>query len=490
MIYLSLKGFKVHYYAKDDDEKKTLELGLTFMHPNPWDVPKFRSGEWDGLMRKYHSGNLFSLGLLPYVVAKLKEENITIVWEESFEKPDLSWIRFSDGVSSEDRDYQRNSILKWFERRFGIIKIPTRGGKTYVTGEVIRLLIEIEPKSKFLFVTDGKDVFNPVRADLASFIGKTMNEIGEIREKKRNYEQVTVAMIQTLQSGLKNLDIGLKKWLKTVDYLIVDEIHEYYGKPRQDVLKLIKKNANGMLCLSASPKKDSDYLGWIALQETTGGIVYDIHQKELEDKGVLAKNKVLLITNEIDEYEVAKKTYREIITDHIHNSVKRNSILINIIKACDVVGVKTLVMFSSKQHGYLIAERTGKAFLSGDDDMDVRNAIKEAFLSLDGEILLVSEIWKKAITLPEVEVFVNADGGKEQTLVTQKKGRVLGTTDTKKKALVIDILDTCPEYFDEHSISRIEVYEDSNTNEEIDFVEDDKDLLENLIKYLKEWFHG
>jgi len=101
--------------------------------------------------------------------------------------------------------------------------------------------------------------------------------------------------------------------------------------------------------------------------------------------------------------------------------------------------------------------------------------------------LLATNIFNKGLTLPEVEVLTNVGGGKEQSLIIQKKGRTLGTTETKKKALTIDFIDVSP-YFSEHSLSRIQVYEKEVGIENIAiFDSSDEDFYQDLREFIVNW---
>ena len=104
--------------------------------------------------------------------------------------------------------------------------------------------------------------------------------------------------------------------------------------------------------------------------------------------------------------------------------------------------------------------------------------------------MIASNIWKKGITLPQVEVFLNISGGKEDTAAVQKRGRVLGTTEDKKKALTIDIIDEYDDFFSEHCLERIKAYEKEAGEENIDVIviSDTVDIQKTILEYVKNWF--
>lgn len=505
MVTLKRVRFKVYFHCSHSIERKILQDSLSFEHPDPYNVPSYNERKsngdrkWDGIIRMYAIDDSFHIGMLKYVKQAFKKHNIAITYK-NFEVSGFSDIKFSDSIQVEERDYQRAAIIKCLQEKIGTVQVPTRGGKTYIAGEKMRILLELSPERNVLFITDSTDALKQLPSDLMPFVDKFCNKIGVIEGEQRDFtEKVTIGMVQTIQGCLRRSekkqtikDKEMLKYLSTINVLMIDEIHEHMSDARIDLIKWIvwrkKSIVEYFWQYSATTWKKSDISASLRLEKYTGGIIFDITQKELQERKVIAENKILLIINDIDIDEILEEDYRELQKALIYESKTRNNLLCIIIDLCTEMQLKTLVMFSSKVHGYKISEATGIRFLSGDDNIFERKMVKDAWLQEKGGTLLVSEIWKKAITLPEVEVFVNADGGKEDTLIIQKKGRVLGVTKDKTKALIIDIIDICEEFFSEHSMSRIEAYEVTNLPETIDTMDYDENTYNNLKRYLQEWF--
>ena len=146
-------------------------------------------------------------------------------------------------------------------------------------------------------------------------------------------------------------------------------------------------------------------------------------------------------------------------------------------------------MFSSVKHGNIVSKLTNISFLNGEHDAKERKSQKQSFLSDIGGVMLVSDIWKKGITLPEVEVLINASGGKESSLIIQRRGRILGATDKKKKALFIDIIDDDSNFLSSHGENRIKALEslvESYRIKVIDVTDSNNGL--KIKKYINNWF--
>lgn len=513
------KGIEV-YYSGTSREERLITESLSMLHPEVQHIPSFRNHKWDGIVyfcnRRKRS---FKVGLLDEVEQALNDNKIAYT-KEGFEDYPLGEIQWSDWVNTEQRDYQRFAIIEFLKKGYGIIKIPTRGGKTVVSAEATNILVKQQnPEWMMAFFTDSSDLFYQAVEDYAKYFKVDPSEIGRIKESTFEPKQITVCMIQTVNSMRKNPtvsktktrkgvkydktveefkeELGRKRqrqrninmFLADVDFAVIDEVHEYYSKERMKIIESMT-SLSRLMSLSATPYKSLDEIGAKNIKSLTGGVVYEIEESTLKDKKVLAENKVLLLVHEITHnpmYDMM--TYSELEREVIMMSETRNAVISTVINICDDLKLKTLAMFRSKEHGYLMDELLDKIFLSGDADDETRKYTKEWFLEGEGKVLLASEIWKKGITLPEVEVFINGSGGKEESLILQKRGRVLGATDSKKKALAIDFIDNYDKYFNEHSLHRIEAYTKVVGEDNIDVIDASEPEFPELLRiYLEEWF--
>ena len=454
---------------------------------------KYKKGIWDGRIRLFDASNRFEIGLLDEAIYHMNKEGISINIVES----DYTKVKVTDLIfDSRLRPHQREGVSAFFEKNYGLMVVPTRGGKTFISGEIIRHVIEQVEDSLILFFVDTTDLFDQTIEELSKYLNVPENEIGTINSYGIKPKQVTVAMIQTVTSVFnrkKSEARDLEKYFKRVNFLIVDEVQEYLGDNR---MKLIRKcsNVDFLLGLSATPfKQMGNLISNLKMKGYFGGVVYDVSKSRLQDEGYLALDKAILISHTHDKKKVGvfadlvgTEKYHKFLKKLIHENRDRNRIILDLIKMCDRNKWKTLVLFNSKQHGYLISDLSHKPFISGDDDSKTRIVEKENFLRGRGKILLASNIFKKGITLPEVEVLIIADGGLEGTSIVQKTGRVLGAVENKDRAVIIDIMDVESEYFSEHSLNRLEVYSQTIGDSRIECYEDED--MREIEESIKSWF--
>ena len=465
---------------------------LTFPNPNP--ISKNRT------IKFFSESKLtFPLGMITTVKEYLDKRNIDYQVEDYHYR--MPTVKIDDRMSG-NYIHQRKAVEHFFKRRFGIIVVPTRGGKTFIASEICRIFLKTNEKEQFLFCVDNTTLFTQAVNDIKEYFEPYGGiEVGEIKAGSVDTtKRVTVAMIQTMQRTLSNncrdkaKKRNLMKFLKGLKFLCVDEIHDNCSPAKR---KLYKKctNLDYQLCLSATPYRSGAVLENLKLQAWSGDIVYRISEKTLRDRGVLSDYRVfelLVDHNEIieDEDDLDDLDYMELRKKLIFNSDVRNRHIISTINILQRLKLKTLVLFQSVEHGEFISKISGLPFISGKDKSEKREEEKQRLLdNKDGGVLLASDIFKKGVTLPSVEVLLVCDNNKETAITTQRKGRVLGTTDKKEKSLVIDFIDVYDVYFSSHSESRLNTYIEAVGEDKVGILDTAvEDCFKTLENWIKKWF--
>lgn len=481
------------FSSENEEEVAELQDFLSFYIDGAHWSEEFKKGNWDGYKRFYDRNNFFDYGILEEVTFGLDQMGIGFKIRDYYKKNNRDLFVTNVEIDKRLFYYQNEAVTEFLKENFGIIIVPTRGGKTFIASEVIRVLKEHHDMN-FLFIVDTTDLFRQSVKEISGYLGVSENTIGTINDKGVKPQKITVAMIQTMVSALyrKGADrkrkYALEKYLRTVECLIVDEIQEFSSKKRVNAIKRCK-NINYMLGLSATPFKqlEESIIQNLTIKGLFGGVVYEIPDEELQNEGFLAMDKILLINfnHEYRLHTVKLKSYRDFLDFYILENPYRNKVIVDVINLCKKIRFKTLVMFNSKKLGYEISRLTGLEFICGDDDAETRDNAKNRFLRGRGKVLLVSNIWKKGITLPEAEILFIADGGLEGSNILQKRGRVLGAVEGKSRAITLDIMDVGVNYFSEHSLNRLEVYSNKVGDDRMEvFMTDEFDLLSESIK---EW---
>jgi superfamily II DNA or RNA helicase len=492
-IVLTFKKIKrnVFCFNYNSIELRLLIKCLSFRIPGAEFSNKYQEHHWDGRIKKFNKRRKsFSYGLWEYVERALKKNKIKYEFQGN-EDQDISWIKFSKQLLPPERDYQREAIKVFFKKRIGIIKIPTRGGKTFVASEIIRLILERKPGSIILFLTDSTDLFSQAINDISKFLNLYPEEIGKIKGNVFDLKNINVAMCQTIQSIYRNKEKHPEKYKKILLLLnsvvlgIVDEVHEF-SKSKFKIGLIRRLNSEYLLSLSATPLKD-DKIAAVNVKEITGGIIYEIKEEKLIERGVIAENKVLLLYL---KHERQVGTYSKLVERLIIKNKQRNEIILKVVAFFNENNIKTLLITNNITHGRMLSKKSGYPFISGIDTVDRRELEKNNFLKGNNNILFSSYIYKKGITLPEAQILLNISGGFESSLITQIRGRVTGVTEKKKKSLFVDFIDNEDRYFCEHSLHRIKTYEKlvGAVNIEI-FDMREKNILELFGTFCLNWLN-
>lgn len=502
-------GVDIKYSSDLLSEISQIEKSLKFYVDGAEFSPSFREHRWDGYYRFYtKKTRTFNYGVLHLVISHLNKFKIKYKIENDFLP-----IQITKKVSTKIWSHLQEAIPVFLKKPYGTIRVPTRGGKTFMAAEIISLT----DFASTLFVVDSQLLFEQAVNDISKYLKISRKQIGQIRGDTFDIKPITVAMIQTLQSikyGLKRLnksrekkpialDIlkqkrkekrfkikSLETFMAGVSLLIVDETHEYGSDDRIATVRLCK-NIRAGLFLSATPEKSESPLGNIKIKSIAGPIIYSISPNILKERGVLAKEDILLIAIDHNENKNIVLTDEDNYDKHEQDLIvlneRRNNILINVIQILKHLNIKTLVLFQYIPHGKYIQKILGDELLTGETKMEKRLVVMKSFLKRKAGVLLTTNIFKKGITLPEVEIVFNAGAGKEKTLIIQKKGRALGTTETKKKAMTIDFVDV-GDFFSDHSLNRIQAYEEEVGIENISIFDSaDLDFYSDVRDFLTEW---
>lgn len=483
-----INNFEYSFKASSLKGVKDVAEALTFKNPDPF--------AYSSKIEKFDKRRLtFKIGMLPTLERYIKSKDISYqILDYDFNIPENIEI---DKRMFGKYIYQQKAVKAFYKKRFGIISIPTRGGKTFIASEIMRIFLNTD-EGNFLFLTDNTTLFHQAINDIKEYFQEYEGiEIGEIKSGNVDIsKRITVGMIQTIQSTFsdrckdRDKKRELEKYFKELKFLCVDEIHDNCSDSKMKIYKKAK-NLEYQLCLSATPYRSRALVQNLKLKEWSGDIIYNITEKELRDEKVLSDYKVfmLLIDHNDIEYDIEAEDYNGYRKELIFESKLRNKILISVIDVLRELNLKTLVLFQSIEHGRSVESITGIPFISGVNDSEEREQAKNEFLKGEGGFLLASNIFKKGVTISKCQVLINVDGGLENSNTIQKKGRVLGTTLTKDRSLIIDFFDLYDAYFSDHSEARLDVYISSVGENKVGILDTSiSDWKNTFEQWTKKWF--
>lgn len=483
-----INNFEYSFKLSTKEGIRHVAKALTFRNPEPY--------AYSSKIEKFDKKKFtFKIGMLPTLEKYIRTHNLSYqISDYDFSLP--------DGVEIDKRMtgkyiHQKKAVEAFYKRRFGIIVVPTRGGKTFIASEILRIFLDTD-EGNFLFLTDNTTLFSQAVNDIKTFFQSYGGiEVGEIKSGAVDVsKRVTVGMIQTIQSTFSNRckdaskKRSLEKYFKDLKFLCVDEIHDNCSDSKLKIYKKAKK-LEYQLCLSATPYRACTLVQNLKLKEWSGDVVYTITEKRLRERRVLSDYRVfmLLIDHNDIEYDIEVEDYNGYQKELIFESKARNKVLMDVIGILRELNLKTLVLFQNIEHGRNVENISGIPFISGETKAKERERAKDEFLRKEGGFLLASNIFKKGVTLPQVEVLINVDGGLEDANTIQKKGRVLGATETKSRSLIVDFFDLYDAYFSEHSETRLNTYIGAIGEKRVGILDVSIDSwLETFRRWTIKWF--
>lgn len=417
----------------------------------------YRRGVWDGRKHLFNKKTgAFPTGLLDVVVSSLDDNGVIHTIEDKRLFPSTDTGSFDlVGVKMEGKyDYQLDACEKMIEKKQGIVKIATNGGKTEIACAVTKYL-----NLKTLFVVTSRELLYQARDRFMARLGATEQEIGIIGDGNWLPGSLcTVAIVDTLESRLNRPEC--QQFIKDVDVLFVDEAHHMGSETWYTVCTLCP--AYYRFGLSGTPLDRTDGAN-LRLIAATGPKIVDIDNKFLVEREISAKAEIIF--DKVNE-PVLKKRIRY-NTAYKQGVVENPQLLEKIVdwtKVFREAGLGVLILVEEIGHGNLVDDAlwndTGGVFIPhqfihGTEDSGTRRKALADFASGNLPVLIASTILDEGVDVPTIDALILAGSRKSRIRTMQRLGRGL----RGKKLIVVEFANYTNKYLAEHSLQRLEDYQ-------------------------------
>lgn len=448
---IELKGSKNQPYVWINQKLSQVAIA-SLDNAMSYTMESYENGPYTVNLLKKHEKTgsyFFPSGLVSEAIEILTELGYEVTYAPGQKVPrklsnDINW------KGPELWQHQQEALLEahtCFENGQGVIlHIPTRGGKTLISLKLIQ-----ELRASTLIIVHNEELLRQWKEEIREKLGVNA---GEIKESTRDIQNITIAMVQTLNNAIKK---GEKFYF---DFLIVDEIHHYSSAMFYYVAMRI--NSYYRMGLSATPRReDGDDKKFIA---AIGKIVHPVSVSELIERGILVEPRFIFYKCKVTD-KTGYKSWEEAYKKGIVDNVDRNDMIADITGMYHdkQVYIHVIRISHGKQLQKLIP---GSVFVSGKDATKTREKALNDFKS--GEIKrLVSTLMGEGVNIPTMDVVINAAGGRSWTSYVQRLGRVLTASEGKHEAIVIDFLDHSHKWHRDHSQRRMEIIKEMFPNEEM-----------------------
>ena len=163
------------------------------------------------------------------------------------------------------REWQEAAFPLWWERKRGIVKVVTGGGKTVFAIHCLKKYLEENSNNTIFIVVPSIALLDQWYEGLQLSFQNNEIALNGGGERLDKLSKITISTIDSVKNIIENFDAS-----KTL--LIVDECHKIGTEKRGETLT---NNWHATLGLSATPERDYDDNFYIIIRKILGDIIFD-----------------------------------------------------------------------------------------------------------------------------------------------------------------------------------------------------------------------
>lgn len=410
---------------------------------------KIRREYQKSTITKDDKGFYFFTGYLDRVKAHLQEKNLVVRQIDSLMKYPYHEPRLKNVDLRED---QLKLINKALEKQRGIIQAPTGAGKTIIGIALYSCFDDI----KLLWLCHTKDLMSQTAKEFKKFGFTSIGLIGN--GKQELGKKITIATRQSFTKLAEDMDCEY-------DMIITDEVH-HLASIDGEYAHILKNNFAPLRFGLTATLPDKEEAKMVC-EGLIGPLIASLSINEGNDLGIIAKPIIKFLKIPKNHAVSELRKYADVYSQGIVNNYTRHKAIIFKAKEHVDKGDSVLILLTQIEHGNNLLA-VGKemnlpiVFVQGTTENELRGQIKNALNEKKIKCVISTVIWNEGVNIPELNVIINAAGGKSEIRTLQAIGRGLRTTDKKKEVILWDIFDPSHNFFISHFGERICVYSDND----------------------------
>lgn len=425
--------------------------------------PAYKRKVWDGYTHFISADGRFLVGLLPYVLGMLQNENIayTLVHtgSQAYLAPPKEILTDLAGNVLTLRDYQYQALQNLYNSKAenipfnrGIIDAATNAGKSAIMLGIAKML-EAESRPMYIFAHNAL-IVKQLYADFKQYF-EDVNIIAG--GEKLSFGKINICTIQKFSNALVN-SLDLAKNFANAACVLVDEAHRLAGKTYKQILS--KTNAPMRIAASGTPLAMDDKVAKIYIIGQTGERLIKISNSELMERGISQKPKVLIHTIKFNFKSFTySDAYQELLTSDTFISK-----VVEIVRECEGAVLVSCQFTEIGQKIYQALQSIeSKKIMYADGKQRDKAQIVTRFATGEGDVLVASMILKEGVNIPRIRNLVRTELGKSEITLKQIVGRAIRSDGKNSTVLVHDffidgIIKGTASYETKHSKRRIKLY--------------------------------
>lgn len=392
---------------------------------------------------------LFPTGLLPKVIGICKAKNVPVRVIGNQEPIDYGEVRLN---TIRLREEQERLVKAALTKQRGVLLAPTGAGKTVLGIAVISAFIQ-DKDFKVIWLCHTRDLMYQSAKVCKEELGISPGIIGD--SSCETDRQITMA---TRQSYIKHKD----ELSSYYDMVLIDEAHHITNFEGQYGTILNWMPAPIRIGLTATlPTQNKEAM--LAIEGMLGPVLDEVTTQEGAERGIIADIKIKILKAPFSQQVKDLRKYQDVYRYGVVWGKERNRLIIEKAKEHVDKGDSVLILVTQIEHGRnlfteCVLQGVTADFAEGATSAKDRTELKDALNSKRIRCVIATTIWKEGINIPELNVIINAAGGKSEIATIQAIGRGLRRTSTKKEITVYDIFDESHAYLLNHFGMRMSIY--------------------------------
>ncbi|UIN38414.1 DEAD/DEAH box helicase [Methylobacterium oryzae] len=217
------------------------------------------------------------------------------------------------------------------------------------------------------------------------------------------------------------------KFLEMIELVIGEEAHEVGGTSYFEILRHCR-NARYRLALTATPFMRADAADNMRLMAAFGPILIQVTEKELIDKGILAKPYFRFVDTPTPKGLFKSTPYQRAYAMGYVNNVPMHAAIVAEAKKAAALGQPVMTLIQRTAHGDVLAHAMRAVglrvvFLKGEDDQKARKRALDQLARGEIDVLIGTTILDVGVDVPAVGLVQLAGGGKAEVALRQRIGR-------------------------------------------------------------------
>ena len=362
------------------------------------------------------------------------------------------------------REWQETAFPLWWNRKRGIVKVVTGGGKTVFAIHCLKQYLEENPSNSILIVVPSIALLDQWYEGLLQSYDANQLSLNGGGEHLEELSMITISTIDSVKNIIDKFDAS-----QTL--LIVDECHKIGTEKRGETLT---NNWHATLGLSATPERDYDDNFYIIIKKILGDIIFDYDYIDAREDEVIVNFKLLyayaaMTSEEEDEYKKFTKSIQRRAATIGGNNMNDYPLKMMIFNRARMVknsknripfGIELLQKY--KRDSWIVFTENKKqakefntiintkgyqsAIYNTDLDASEREENLNNFKSGNLNVLVSCTALDEGFDMPEADgaMILSASSSKRQRI--QRMGRVLRITANKQNALIVTVYSSKTEY--------------------------------------------